>query len=449
MTSAGAAANLQAAVEGDPAMLRISAFVLAALICAAAMWWLSRDLAPPGEVRFAAGAEGGGYWRIAEQYRDILAEDGIELELIATAGSVENAQLLARGDAEAGLLQGGIETGADIETLGAVFTEPLLVFARTGGDEDGGESGGNGRGVAANPALWEGLTIAAGADGSGARAAMQALLAAADTSESANTLLTAGGEDAAAALSSGEADIALFVAPLSAPYLEPVLVDPQIELVRFDHLVALSRRMPPSLLVEVPSGAFSLDPPLPAQELTVLGLAARIAAQPDIHPAVVDRLVEAARQVHAPGDILTEEGRYPTMDNTSLPQNAYARDLIADGPSALNAVLPYWVTAQISRFAILLLPVVFLLLPAMRALPGVYKWGIRRQVFRHYSRIREIDEEAARTDDEDELLRLDKELAEIDRQIAHLKLPLSHRDYAYTARMHIDLLRKKIADGAS
>jgi hypothetical protein len=109
-------------------------------------------------------------------------------------------------------------------------------------------------------------------------------------------------------------------------------------------------------------------------------------------------------------------------------------------------VLPYWVTAQISRFAILLLPIVFLLLPLLRALPGVYKWGVRRQVFRHYARIREIDAEAAGTDDRGELDRLDAELALIDQHIAGLKLPLPHRDYAYTARMHIDLLRKKIAD---
>ena len=417
-------------------MVRVSALILAVVLAVTTLWWLSRDLLPPSTVRFAAGIEDGGYWRIATQYRDILAEDDIDLELIATAGSVENAQLMAEGKADAALLQGGIVAGDRIETLGAVFTEPFLIFARPTAGAD----------VPRNPAQWSGLRIAAGDEGSGTRAAAQAFLNAADLSGDANTLLPQGGADAAQALMSGDADVALFVAPLSAPYLSQLLADETATLLQLDHIVALSRRMPQSILVDVPSGAFALDPPLPARERQLLGLVARIVAQPELHPAIVDRLVEAAREVHEPGDVITPEGQFPSMENTSLPQDAYARDLIADGPSPLNAFLPYWVVAQISRFAILLLPIVFLLLPLLRTLPGLYKWSIRNRVFRHYARIREIDEAAAETTDPQQLRELESELAELDREIASLNLPLTYRGYAYDARLHIDLLRKRIAN---
>ena len=417
-------------------MVRVSALILAVVLAVTTLWWLSRDLLPPSTVRFAAGIEDGGYWRIATQYRDILAEDDIDLELIATAGSVENAQLMAEGKADAALLQGGIVAGDRIETLGAVFTEPFLIFARPTAGAD----------VPRNPAQWSGLRIAAGDEGSGTRAAAQAFLNAADLSGDANTLLPQGGADAAQALMSGDADVALFVAPLSAPYLSQLLADETATLLQLDHIVALSRRMPQSILVDVPSGAFALDPPLPARERQLLGLVARIVAQPELHPAIVDRLVEAAREVHEPGDVITPEGQFPSMENTSLPQDAYARDLIADGPSPLNAFLPYWVVAQVSRFAILLLPIVFLLLPLLRTLPGLYKWSIRNRVFRHYARIREIDEAAAETTDPQQLRELESELAELDREIASLNLPLTYRGYAYDARLHIDLLRKRIAN---
>ena len=36
--------------------------------------------------------------------------------------------------------------------------------------------------------------------------------------------------------------------------------------------------------------------------------------------------------------------------------------------------------------------------------------------------------------------------AQLDRQIANLHLPLTYRGYAYDARLHIDLLRKRIAN---
>jgi len=420
-------------------MFRMSAAVLAVVIAIIALWWLSLGLLPPSTVRMAAGIEGGGYWRIAEQYRDILAQDDIDLELVATAGSVDNARLIDSDKVDVALIQGGIPAGHSVETLGAVFTEPFLIFARQDADMD----------IPRNPARWAGLRIAAGPEGSGTRAAAEAFFKAAGIAPGNNTLLPLGDADAARALTAGSIDLALFVAPLSAPYLSSVLADPNTGLLQLKHLVALSRRMPQSIRVDMPSGAFGLNPPLPPENMQLLGLVARMVAKPDLHPAIVDRLVEAARKVNGRGDVITPEGQFPTMDNTSLPQDTYARDLIADGPSPLTAFLPYWVTAQISRFAILLLPIVFLLLPLLRTLPGLYQWSIRNRVFRYYVRIREIDEEAANTDDSDTLNTLKDELADLDREIAELKLPLTYRGYAYDARMHIDLLRKKIANQAA
>ncbi|WP_299649680.1 ABC transporter substrate-binding protein [uncultured Jannaschia sp.] len=428
-------------------MIRVLGYALLVVGVLAATLWFARDLPPPERVRFAAGIEDGGYWRIAERYRDILAEDGISLDLVATAGSVENAALLASGVVDAALLQGGIEPDVPVETLGSVFIEPLLIFARLDTGTGGADAVAPNRpvGIPRNVAEWAGLRIAAGAEGSGTRAATSSLLAAAGLPGADNTLLSLGGADAAGALAAGEADVAVFVAPLSAPYLQPILSDPDVMLLPVAHVVALSRRMAQARIVDVPSGAFSLDPPLPAEDLRLLGLVARIVAEPHLHPAAVDRIVEAAIRVHGPGDVLTSAGTYPSMADAALPQDSYARDLLADGPSVFADILPYWVVAQINRFAILLLPIVFLLLPLLRALPGLYAFRVRSRVFRHYARIRQIEAEAARTADAGHLTDLQTELREIDDEIARLKLPLAYRDYAYNARLHIDLLLSRIA----
>ncbi|WP_299817006.1 TAXI family TRAP transporter solute-binding subunit [uncultured Jannaschia sp.] len=429
-------------------MIRILGYALLVVGVLGVTLWFARDLPPPDRVRFAAGVEGNGYWRIAERYRDILARDGITLDLVATAGSVENAELLARGAVDAALLQGGIEPDATVETLGAVFTEPLLVFARvnpSGGDAAGASVADRPVPIPRNVAEWAGLRIAAGGEGSGTRAAVRGLLAAAGVPEADNALLPLGGADAARALAAGEADVAVFVAPLSAPYLQPILADPGVTLLPLAHVAALSRRMEQARIVDVPSGTFSLDPPLPAEDLRLLGLVARIVALPGLHPAAVDRIVEAAIRLHGPGDVLTPAGTYPSMDETALPQDSYARDLLADGPSVFADILPYWIVAQINRFAILLLPIVFLLLPLLRALPGLYAFRVRSRVFRHYARIRRIEAEAARATDAAQLEDLRTELREIDGEIARLKLPLAYRDYAYNARLHIDLLLNRIA----
>ena len=325
----------------------------------------------------------------------------------------------------------------DVQTLGALFLEPLFFFVRTD------------HGIPANPALWRDQRIAGGAPGSGVRAAVDDFARAAELPLEANTLLELGGQAAADALLAGEADMAVFVAPVGAPYLLPLFETPDVTLLRLANIRTLGRRLAQSKLIDLPSGAFSLNPTVPADDVPMLSLAASLVSVPDLHPSLVDRLVAASVEIHGERDAISEDGAFPTMDYASLPLDPYARDLIASGPSPLYEYLPYWVVAQISRFAILLVPLLFLLVPLIRALPGLYVWRMRWRVFRHYSTIRSIDQEALRTRDPARLDRLDDQLDEIDQEIAALHLPPAYRDFAYNARLHIDLIRKRIAETRS
>lgn len=418
--------------------MRLALWIAAALAAAAALVPLSRDLAPPRTLVLAAGPEGGGYHALARRYAEALARDGIAVEVLATRGSVDNARLISEGRAGAAILQGGVVPHAPVRSLGAVFPEPLFAFAAGGAEGPDGPP--------ANPALWGGIAIAAGAEGSGTRAAALDLMEAASVAAPERRLVPLGGAEAARALLAGEVDLALFVAPLAAPYLEPLLGTDRARALRLEHLRALTGRLPASTRVTLPSGAVSLAPPLPRDELEMLAMVAELAARPDLHPSLVDRLVTAAVAIHGGRGALTRDGEYPTMRLAALPPSPYARDLLEDGPSPLHRHLPYWVVAQVARFAILLLPVLFVLLPLIRALPGLYIWRMRRRVFRHYAAIRAIDEEARATDDPARLAALAERLEGLDREIAALSLPLPYRELAYTARLHIDLLRKRLTE---
>ncbi|MEZ5946687.1 MAG: TAXI family TRAP transporter solute-binding subunit, partial [Hyphomonas sp.] len=91
------------------------------------------DPAPPKKIRFASGAPGGAYHAYAERYQRLLADEGVEVVLLDTAGSVENLRLLADGEADVGLIQGGLATDRDrelLQSLGGLFPEPLWVFVR-------------------------------------------------------------------------------------------------------------------------------------------------------------------------------------------------------------------------------------------------------------------------------------------------------------------------------
>ncbi|MEM1389021.1 MAG: TAXI family TRAP transporter solute-binding subunit [Pseudomonadota bacterium] len=412
--------------------MRIGVFAISAALAIAAIVLIMRDLVPPKTLTFAAGGEGGGYWQLAQRYRSILARDGIAVDVLETAGSVENAQRLFEGGAEVALLQGGISADPSLQALAALFLEPMFFFVRRDAS------------VSSNPGRWSNVTTAIGAPGSGTRAAFESLAGALGLDPSAVNPSPLGGKAAADALLAGEVEMAVFVAPISAPYLKPLFSAPEIQMLSLDHLVAISRKLAQSAVTPLPSGALSFDPPLPPETLPLLTMVATLAASPKLHPSLVDRLVEAAREIHSSTDPLQAAGQFPRIKGLALPVNAQARDLINSGPNPLHSYLPYWVVAQISRFAILIVPILILLFPLLRAIPGLYSWQIRHRVVRHYAAIREIEQEAAGAPPE-RLAALDDALSKIDQEIASIRLPVHYRDVAFTARVHIELLRKKIA----
>lgn len=395
-----------------------------------AIFVLSRDILPPKTLVMAVGSPGGGYWKAAEHYRRILARDDIDLQLLESAGSVQNAGLLASGQADTALLQGGITSPPGSQSIGAVFYEPLLIFSRDGH-------------VPGNPARWEGLRIASGQPGSGTRAAFESLIQAAGIHAEANTPLPISGKQAANALLDGSADLAIFVAPVNAPYLAALFDSPAVGLVQLDHIDAIASRLQADVTI-LPSGAASMLPPRPAQPVALVVTTAQIVASANLHPSLVDRLVEAAREVHAAQNVITPARRFPARNGGSPPMDPYAEKLIENGPSSLQEYLPYWVVAQINRFAILLLPVLFLLLPLLRTLPGIYSWQMRRRVYACYPRLRLLDDAIEQASSNAQLDDIALKLSRIDRELNDLKLPLAYRNYAYTARLHADLVRSRL-----
>jgi len=88
---------------------------------------------PPKVVRIATGAKNGAYYAFAQRYARLLANDGIALEIVSTAGSVENFDLLKKGEVSLALVQGGSATDDDkerLQSLGSLFLEPVWVFTR-------------------------------------------------------------------------------------------------------------------------------------------------------------------------------------------------------------------------------------------------------------------------------------------------------------------------------
>lgn len=216
-------------IRGQSVSLRdLAAAALPAALVLGAVFWLAYQFvkpAPPDTVVMSTGGPGGAYHAFGERYRQILARDGITLELRPSLGSMENLERLrdpASGVSVA-LLQGGTVTEAEapeLEALGTVYLEPVWIFHR--GPE-----------IRRLDAL-AGKRIAVGATGSGTARLAADLLEASGVGPGRAELLAPGGAEAADALLAGRVDAVFYVASFDAPAVQKLLRAEGVRLVNLE-----------------------------------------------------------------------------------------------------------------------------------------------------------------------------------------------------------------------
>ena len=410
--------------------MRFALLALLGTIGATVALFIALDLLPPRSLTMAAGEPGSAYHAIARHYRRILAEDGITLTILETPGSVANAAALG-SEADVALVQGGVPLPETSAALAAILLEPMFVLHRIEHD-------------ATEPADWSALRIAAGAEGSGTRAAVRSVLAALGDPLSDGDLLPLGTTEAATALIAGEIDAAIFVAPVDAPYLVPLLQAPGLALAPMRDLPALAARLDFVEVVKIPAAGFDYLGRLPPESIELPAMIARLAARDGLHPALVDRLIHAAERIHRRANLITPEGRFPSAEGIGAELHPQAEALLRDGPGALSGTLPFWAVAQINRVAVLLLPILFLLVPLLRAMPALYAWGMESRIYRHYDAVMEIDAAGETCTDIAELEAMIARLDALDEIARDVRVTRRYRSNAYALRMHIDLVRRRL-----
>ena len=423
--------------------------------------------APPPRVVLATGPEQGAYAEFGKRYADELRRFGIAVELRGTAGAAENLRLLRdpASGVDIAFMQGGASeamyridedtSGVPLVSLGSLFYEPVWIFYRedAAGRVLKAQAAARGTRAAASsqtlpPRLesltqLRGLKLNIGAEGSGAANLLTKLLHANRIEPAELTLTRLAPTPAVVALLGGDIDALAFVSAPESPMVRMLLATPGIALLPFPQAQAYARRFPFLSAVDLPRGVVDLAADRPPQTVELVAATSTLVAHEDLHPALAQLFVQAARRIHGEMSWFGPAGQFPNANVTEYPLAKEAERFYRSGPPFLQRYLPFWLANLVDRMWVVLLSIIAVLIPLSRIVPPLYEFRIRSRVFRWYRQLREIEESIGSAGTAPrELLR---ELDALDARVERISVPLSHADELYSLRSHIDLVRTRLA----
>ena len=418
--------------------MQLALLILAVL--AVGLWFLFGfvEPPPPKTIRISTGASTGAYTRYAEQYAAEFAKHGIKLEIITSAGSIENLRRLddRKQKVDLAFVQGGVgsaEQHPELVGLASIAYEPVWFFYDK-----------KRFGKTTPPTRLTDLaghSLAIDAEGSGVRAAATRLLEMNQMSTGGEKLLPLGGMAAVDALLAGTLDAAVMVAPVDSPAVQKALSN-DLGLMNLDNVDAYVRLLPWLAKVTLPRGVANIANNVPHEDVVLIAAVANLVARDDLHHALMYLTLETTSKVHRRPSAVNSPSEFPSEKNLDYTESDEAKRFFKSGRPFLQQYLPFWLANLVERTLATLLPILAIGLPLMRVIPSFLDWRVRAKLTQLYDEVVSIESRRGESDaaKEKSLARL----SEIDRLLPDLNLGADHHVDIYNLKSHLELVKGRL-----
>lgn len=396
------------------------------------------NTAAPRQLTISAGPPGSSFFRNAERYQKILEREGVKLTILPSDGSAENLRRLAdpKHRVDVGFVLAGAageKTYDELMSLGSVAYQPVMVFYK-------------GKPVALLSA-FKGRRINIGPAGSGTHDLALALLKANGIERGDGTVLDeADLDDPVKDLDSGRIDVAFVMSESTdRNALRRLLRDDDTRLFSFVQADAYTRRIHTLNRLHLPRGSLDLGTDLPREDVELVGPVVNLVARDSLHPALSDLLLEAAREVHGRPGLYRKQGEFPAAKDGEFRMSPDAMRYYSTGKTFLYRSFPFWLATLIARLLAFLVPMVLLLLPALKFAPMIYRWRIESRIYRWYQVLLDLERDALKPDVDDARRgELRARLEHVEAAVNRIVVPASFGDLFYALRGHIGFVRQNL-----
>ncbi len=395
----------------------------------------------PSSFTIASGPVGSSFDRYAEQYKTILAKQGITLKIVHSDGSFDNLHKLdnAKSGVDVAFVLGGDAGTTEVDhlfSLGSISYQPLLVFYRDKPKTLLSE--------------FVGQRIAIGEPGSGAHGLALNLLKANGIEPGGKTqFVESSPGDAVASMLHGKVDVLFAMGDsASTDTIHELIFAPDVHVLDFAQADAYARKFSYLNKLSLPRGSLDFAKDLPPVDTNLVGPMVELVARDTLHPTLSDFLIEAAREVHGKAGMFKKSGEFPALLHHEFPISPDAERYYASGKSYLYRTFPFWLARLINRVIVAVLPLVLVLIPGLKIIPGIYRWRMEGRIYRWYRELLELEREVGEGGDgkagaatrEQHLARL----VHIEESVKNIRVPASFADLFYSLREHIVFVRERV-----
>jgi len=372
--------------------------------------------AMPDRIVLLTGPEDSTYHHLGTRYAEQLRKDGLEVEVVETAGAFDNLQRLAGGEVAVAFAPSigerfedtGIES-ADLVALASVGLQPLWLFHRSDAKIE-------------RITDLKGRRVAAGGTGSVSDYLARALFGLNGIDGSVEIRSIAGQEPDVLVdeIVSSAVDAIFLTGGTGTPTVKALLDADDVTIMSFDRAQAYATKDPGVTDLLAPEGIFDMARNFPPEDTHLLSATSCLVAHEDLNATVVRMILRAAESVSERAEEFVTPLRFPSSENVSLPLDATARRYFDQGKKGLGKRIPYSVIRYLNHLGSFVLPLLILVVVLLKVLPMVIKFWFKFQMQRRMIQLGDVEKRYAAGDDRSDLL---GELSRIDRATAKLFVP--------------------------
>lgn len=396
--------------------------------------------APPKTVTITTGVEGSPYQRIAQRYAKLLEKEGVTLKILPSGGSGENLERLINPSSKVdiGFVQTGIAKDKNIDkliSLGSVSYQPLYLFYRS-------------KKPVALLSEFKGKRLAVGEKGTGTHVlALEILALNGIKPEGDSQLLEMDDDGTLKGLLDGSIDAAFMMGDsTSVKIIRDLLHTEGVRIFDFTQADAYCRRLSYMSKLVLLKGIADFGNDVPDRDITLISPTVELIAREDLHPALIDVLLETAGQIHSRAGIFQKRREFPAPIEHEYRLSEDAQRFYKSGKTFLYRYLPFWLASLINRILLVFVPMVLVLIPGLKLIPAVFRWRIRLHILRWYRALLAIEAEIYNGPpaDPEYTAELLERLDSIENSINQMKKPAMFGDQFYSLRYHINFVRERL-----